>query len=163
MSRIMTPEAYAAHQALHGKQMAAQEATENKITQSKPVKQDEQFPVVILVLPYPHPALSPNRKNGAHWTKTNAIKKSAFDAAYAIAKQATYVLKFQDVPHALKITFVQSDKRHRDWDNLASAGKPFYDGIAAALGINDRNFCPIMIDRGYDKKQACTIIEITQT
>jgi crossover junction endodeoxyribonuclease RusA len=36
--------------------------------------------------------------------------------------------------------------RHRDLDNCLAAAKPQIDGIADALGVNDRRFRPILVD-----------------
>jgi crossover junction endodeoxyribonuclease RusA len=60
----------------------------------------------------------------------------------------------------ITITFVQKDKRHRDLDNLLAASKPALDGIAAALGVDDRCFEPITIQRAYSKEGSSTIVEI---
>jgi crossover junction endodeoxyribonuclease RusA len=39
------------------------------------------------------------------------------------------------------------DKRHRDADNCLAAAKAGLDGMADALGVNDRHFQPITIFR----------------
>jgi crossover junction endodeoxyribonuclease RusA len=39
------------------------------------------------------------------------------------------------------------DKRHRDADNCLAAAKAGLDGMADALGVNDRHFQPITIYR----------------
>jgi crossover junction endodeoxyribonuclease RusA len=46
------------------------------------------------------------------------------------------------------------DKRHRDADNCLAAAKAGLDGMADALGVNDRHFQPITIFRiaGASKK-----------
>ena len=44
------------------------------------------------------------------------------------------------------IVFMPKDKRHRDFDNLLAASKSALDGIALALGIDDRRFGPFWVD-----------------
>lgn len=41
---------------------------------------------------------------------------------------------------ALTITFVPPDRRQRDHDNMIASTKALQDGIADALGVNDRRF-----------------------
>lgn len=103
-------------------------------------------------LPWPDPALSPNRKNGKHWTTVHAKKTAARDAAYRLAKASTTAdLRFGDrVP--LHITFHSPDRRARDADNLLAACKPMLDGLADALGVNDSRFDPIVIRRANGTK-----------
>jgi crossover junction endodeoxyribonuclease RusA len=42
----------------------------------------------------------------------------------------------------VKITFYPPDNRHRDDDNMVGSFKSYRDGIADALGVNDRRFSP---------------------
>ena len=42
----------------------------------------------------------------------------------------------------MTITFVPPDRRHRDDDNMIASLKAARDGIADALGVNDRRFRP---------------------
>lgn len=46
----------------------------------------------------------------------------------------------------VSLIFVMPDKRHRDLDNCHAALKSALDGMADALGVNDRQFRPILID-----------------
>lgn len=106
-----------------------------------------------LILPYPDKELMPNRKNGHHWAKTKGSKDTARDEAFYItlgAMKANALHTDGLIP--LNITFVQSDKRHRDLDNLLAASKPAIDGIAKALNVDDSIFEPITIKRGYNTK-----------
>jgi crossover junction endodeoxyribonuclease RusA len=106
-----------------------------------------------LILPYPDKELMPNRKNGKHWGATSKVKQQAIHDAFYATKEAfkTNALNTNGlIP--LAITFVQSDKRHRDLDNLLAASKPAIDGIAKALNVDDSIFEPITIKRGYNTK-----------
>lgn len=112
-------------------------------------------------LPYPRPELSPNRKNGSHWAKTGKIKDSCFDEGFYSTKMILGNLRIpeQDIP--FNIIFFQADKRHRDLDNLLAASKAYLDGVSKALGVDDKHFRPITIDRGYTKSNPYMTLEIT--
>lgn len=45
-----------------------------------------------------------------------------------------------DGPLALWVTWYPPDRRHRDDDNLIAGFKAYRDGIADALGIDDKRF-----------------------
>lgn len=117
---------------------------------------------MIIELTYPDMALMPNRKNGKHWGATAGIKNSAFSEAFYRTQMALQGKKFKNDKIAITITFVQSDKRHRDLDNLLACIKSKIDGVSRAIGVDDKLFEPITIKRGYNKLQSATIIELTQ-
>lgn len=117
---------------------------------------------MIIELPFPDSDLMPNRKNGRHWGATKSIKDSAISQGFYLTKAAAAGSKFRQDKIALTITFVQSDKRHRDLDNLLAGSKAYLDGVARALGIDDKLFEPITIKRGYNKAHSATVIELTQ-
>jgi len=111
---------------------------------------------MILEFDYPDMALSPNRKNGKQWGSTINAKKNARDVSYYATKQQFKTLKDIDISNInikLKITYVQTDKRHRDLDNLLSASKATLDGMAKALNVDDKNFRPITIDIAHGEKK----------
>lgn len=115
-----------------------------------------------ITLPWPDTSLMPNRKNGKHWGSTQAAKVRARQDGYFGAKQSigTGSISKQDrMP--IKVTFVAPDKRSRDLDGLLACIKPQLDGIAQALGIDDKHFRPITLDDAWDtKKQGFLIVEI---
>jgi Holliday junction resolvase RusA-like endonuclease len=113
---------------------------------------------MILILDYPDMALSPNRKNGKYWGSTINAKKNARDTAY-YATKAQLKGTLPDANWSLKITYMQTDKRHRDLDNLLSASKHAIDGMAKALNVDDKRFRPITLDVAYGDK-AQMIVEI---
>lgn len=107
---------------------------------------------MIIKLPFPHASLFPNRKNGAHWAKTNDMKESQKSHAYFATKAAgEFVDPTGYIP--LSLLYLTPDKRHRDCDNMLAASKALLDGVALALGIDDKRFKPILIDfaQGPDK------------
>jgi crossover junction endodeoxyribonuclease RusA len=116
---------------------------------------------MIINLAFPDPRLNPNRSKGKHWAATVALRKSAREQAFWLAKTACQGVTFpmgMDVP--LRIVFVQPDRRQRDRDNLLAAAKPMLDGVADALGINDAQFQPVTISREFGGKPGSTRIEI---
>lgn len=116
---------------------------------------------MIIKLPYPNPKLSPNRKNGRFWGATKTIKDSVIDTAYILAKaEQCKNPDLKDAPIHVTVTFVQSDKRRRDLDNLLAASKPAFDGISRALEIDDSKFEPITIKRGYCKEESYMLVEL---
>lgn len=108
---------------------------------------------MIIELTYPNKALMPNRKNGKHWGATLNEKAVANYAAFIVTKLKVNtfnpVIK-QNELIPLTINFVQIDNRKRDLDNLLAAAKASLDGMAKALGVDDRVFEPITILRSKD-------------
>lgn len=104
--------------------------------------------MLIVRLPFPDPALMPNRKNGKHWSSTHAVKVASKTQAWACTKDAMRKAGPQEWKECipLSLIFVMPDNRHRDLDNLLASSKNAIDGMAEALGVNDRRFKPIMID-----------------
>ena len=113
-------------------------------------------------LPYPNKDLMPNRKNGKHWGATVGAKNDAFAEAFYLTKEAMKGYKLLDnAKVAISLIFVQDDKRHRDLDNLLAASKSLLDGVAHALGIDDKNFEPITIMRQYGTARY-TLLDIVE-
>lgn len=101
---------------------------------------------MIVRLPFPDKSLMPNRKNGRHWTTTQAIKTAQHDAAFYATRQAMQGWMPPNGNMALSLLYLTPDKRHRDCDNMLAASKPMIDGIAKALGVDDSRFKPILVD-----------------
>jgi crossover junction endodeoxyribonuclease RusA len=114
-------------------------------------------------LGFPPADLFPNRKNGLHWAATYKIKKEYREAAFWLTKQQAMNWKHSGGDVALVLIFEMPDKRHRDADNCLAAAKAGLDGMAEALGVNDRNFQPIMVFRLAGKKPGKLIVGITQS
>ncbi len=90
-----------------------------------------------ITLPWPHKDLSPNSR--LHWSrKSKAAKKYRADC-YLLTKAAGVSVDWDGDVH-LWLTFFPPDHRHRDDDNLIASFKSGRDGIAEALGINDKRF-----------------------
>lgn len=98
-----------------------------------------------IVLPYPDKQLNPNAR--LHFHDLRKIKKAvradtAWDVMGQIPVRARQKLAQREEPMGLHITFIPPDKHARDLDNAIAAFKAQQDGIADALGVNDKLFRP---------------------
>lgn len=100
-----------------------------------------------VILPWPDRRLSPNAR--IHWrAKAPVTAKARKDAAYltydAMPAGAREVRQHfsGEGPISYQVTFYPPDKRHRDDDSMIAMLKAARDGIADALGVNDRRFRP---------------------
>lgn len=94
-----------------------------------------------IVMPLPSRDLHPNAR--VHWTRRSKAAKRAREAGYLLAceagaKRAEYGPGYLQV----WIDVYPPDRRRRDADGLLSALKPVLDGIADAMGTDDRWFVP---------------------
>ena len=92
-----------------------------------------------ITLPFPPSSLSGHAKG--HWrTKAEATRKYR-----NWARLATLDAKVRGIPEAgdikVHVTFVPPDRRG-DRTNFANRIKPYLDGIADTLGVNDARFLP---------------------
>ena len=108
---------------------------------------------MLIRLPFPDPALFPNRANGKHWTATRALKDKARADAYLLAKNAAGVdlARIRGICdergfYRMRLTFMTPDRRRRDLDGMLGACKHAIDGIAAAIGVDDSMFRPVVLD-----------------
>ena len=95
----------------------------------------------MIELPWPHKDLNPNAR--VHWTKKASAAKMARDTAFKITLVTMQCLSIS-LDKSKKINFViefyPPGKRKYDDDNLIASFKPYRDGIADALRINDVSF-----------------------
>jgi crossover junction endodeoxyribonuclease RusA len=93
-----------------------------------------------LVFPWPPRALSPNAR--LHWGQVAQTKAAYLHDCWVITKESG--IKVPDTLGLgslhLWLTFYPPDRRHRDDDNMIAAFKAGRDGLARALGINDKRF-----------------------
>lgn len=97
----------------------------------------DDSPARELVLPWPPAALSPNSR--AHWTARRAAMESSKRLAWASAQAAKWVIPAGPRAH-LWIDFYPPTRRLPDDDNMLARVKGYRDGIALALGVDDRVF-----------------------
>jgi len=115
---------------------------------------------MIVKLPFPAAELFPNRKNGSHFRKTKDAKDKQRDDAYWLTMGAAKGYKVPTGCIPLSIVFVEPTGHHRDLDNMLAAAKGAIDGLAQALGINDKDFQPVLIDRGGVSAPGCMICAV---
>lgn len=102
-----------------------------------------------IVLPWPDKRLFPNWKRAHHWRSYRPAEAQAREDG-AKATYAALGLGLREIRAALRgdgkiamtITFYPPDRRHRDDDGMIGAFKNWRDGIADALGVDDRRFRP---------------------
>lgn len=92
----------------------------------------------MIILPWPPSSLS-GHNNGAWFNKSRLIATHRAWAFHATREAKAKVAESGDIP--IKFRFVPPDNRG-DRTNYANRLKPYIDGIAEALGINDRRFLP---------------------
>lgn len=115
---------------------------------------------MIIRLPFPPASLFPNQKHGKHWSSTNEVKAMAREGAVEATKQAMSGFKDDGKAIPMSIVFVAPDKRNRDLDNCLAAAKPQIDGIADALGVNDKRFRPILLNYIEGDKPGAMLVAI---
>ena len=95
-----------------------------------------------IVLPWPSRDLHPNARG--HWSRRAKAAKVARRDAATLALAAGWrgdALPSEGRLHVW-IDAYPPDRRHRDTDGVLSSLKAALDGLADALGVNDRRFVP---------------------
>lgn len=115
---------------------------------------------MIISMAFPPACLFPNRRNGSHWTKTKAAKDEARESAVEATKRAMLTPREYVGTIPLSIVFVAPDGRHRDLDNCLAAAKAQIDGMADAMGVNDKRFRPILLDYIKGDAPGCMLVAV---
>lgn len=90
--------------------------------------------MIVISLPWPAKGLSPNDTIG--WRAKAAIKKKARNIGGLCALEAgAHLRKFQNV--SIQVTFHPKTRNRVDTDNLISRIKPYLDGIADVIKVDD--------------------------
>ena len=117
----------------------------------------------MIELPWPDKALSPNSR--VHWGQKAKAAKAAriigtFQAMLAGCKKGMFD-GYEGKLH-LWIDYYAKTRNYPDADNCLSASKAYLDGIADALGVNDRRF----VHHPFVKDETCkggkVVIRITK-
>ena len=87
-------------------------------------------------LPWPPTALSPNAR--VHWTKKAKAAKAYRLECFILAKAAG--IKAPEGKILWTVEFFPPSRRAYDDDNLLARVKALRDGVADALGVDDRRF-----------------------
>ena len=93
--------------------------------------------MIEVTLPWPPKELSPNSR--PHHMALARHKKKYKEACFWVAKQQG-VQPMQAESLNVQMTFFRPAKHHYDADNLVAAMKSGLDGLALALGVDDRIF-----------------------
>jgi crossover junction endodeoxyribonuclease RusA len=114
----------------------------------------------MLRLPFPPSELMPNSKNGKHWATTHKVKTQYKEDCFYLTKAEGK--DFINDGKEIKVTlmYFMPDKRHRDVDNLLAASKAGLDGVAQALGVDDKHFQPISVYRFPGEKPGSLIVQL---
>jgi crossover junction endodeoxyribonuclease RusA len=119
--------------------------------------------MLTLVLPWPSQSLSPNARVH-HFTRARAAK-SAKTYAHGMTLAAMPALGIIKGtwrgPIDVQLTFHPSIERARDDDNFVARMKPYRDGAALALGIDDKHFRTQPVIFGAKANPPC--VEMTLT
>lgn len=91
-----------------------------------------------VTLPWPPSGLSPNAR--LHWAQKSKIAKAYRTSCFALCIEARLTKPAKEGRLHLWLDFYPPDRRHRDDDNMIAAFKSGRDGIADALGIDDKRF-----------------------
>lgn len=113
-----------------------------------------------LILPWPHKDLSPNGR--VHWSAKAKAGKRARAQGYIIALEGG--CKLWELPKGrlhLHVTFHPPTRLLPDDDNMLSRFKPYRDGIADALGIDDRRFISHPLVSTEVRKGGQVVVRIT--
>ena len=90
-----------------------------------------------IILPWPPKELSPNAR--VHWSKRAKFAKLYRQTCMVITRGTGEKVDWEGDIH-LFIDFYPPDRRRYDDDNLSSRLNAGRDGIADALGVDDRRF-----------------------
>lgn len=113
-----------------------------------------------LILPWPSRLLHPNAR--VHWAAKSKATKAARADAHLLAKAAGWHREtLPDGPLHVWIDGYPTDRRRRDADGLLSSMKAALDGIAEALGVDDRRFVPHPWVKGEVRKGGEVRVRIT--
>jgi crossover junction endodeoxyribonuclease RusA len=116
--------------------------------------------MICLTLPWPHKDLSPNAR--VCWQRRSRVVKQARRTAAALAIAAGWrSVTLPEGPLHLWFDFYPPTRRGIDDDNAMARCKPFRDGLADALGIDDKRFRshPNVVDE--TRKGGMVVVRIT--
>ena len=96
---------------------------------------------ITVTLPWPSPKLTPNFKRRNHWSKYRSAAASYRQACFWQARESLGRSRFASLER-IEISFFPPDLRHRDDDGMIGQFKSGRDGLASAIGIDDKYFRP---------------------
>ena len=93
----------------------------------------------MILLPFPASILAGHAKGKSHYAKSSATKLHRARAAERASESGYIIPETGDI--TVHVTFYPPNDRG-DRVNYPNRCKPYYDGIAEALGVNDKRFIP---------------------
>ena len=110
-----------------------------------------------VTFPFPPSGLSPNAR--LHWAKKSKLTKAYRNQCHLLALEAGLRGIDWDGKVHLWLDFYPPDKRQRDDDNMFHAFKAARDGLADALGIDDKRF----VSHPYNTEQIGGMVKVRIT
>lgn len=114
--------------------------------------------MITISLPWPEPVLFPNAARRKHWS-TRAEAARSYRAIARVLSHP-YHCALLTTPCRVTYTFHKPDNRVRDLNGCYGAMKSAEDGIADALGVDDRYFYPVLLTWGEVQAGGCVVVEI---
>lgn len=115
-----------------------------------------------VVLPYPDAGLSPNAR--LFFRRKAVLARDAHEIGFvsvvALGPEVRVMFNKWQGRIPVRLTFSAPDKRGRDMDNAYASCKNMIDGVAAALGVNDKRFWPVTLTWGDTAKPGKVVLEI---
>jgi hypothetical protein len=108
-------------------------------------------------LPWPPSDLSGHAKG--HWRGKAGVTAKHREWARVAGKAAGPIELAAAGDIAISVTFVPPDRRG-DRVNFPNRLKPYFDGIADAIGVNDSRFLPSYHFAEPDRARGCVVFEI---
>lgn len=106
---------------------------------------------MLVDLPFPHKALWPNGR--AHWAiKARETKKHRHWARLAALEARNSLITGDGLIPVHIICYPKRTGPAPDKDNISAAAKSMIDGIADALGVNDRNFAAPTVEIAEERE-----------
>ena len=96
---------------------------------------------ITITLPWPSPKLTPNFKRRNHWSKYRKTAKAYRNTCFALTKEVLGRQRFATLD-LIEIEFFPPDLRGRDDDGMIGQFKNGRDGVAEAIGIDDKHWRP---------------------
>lgn len=116
-----------------------------------------------ITLDLPDKKLHPNGGSGWNKFKIARIKKNAHKYAWAVAFRDIGKLAWEGATISYAVYLAsQSGAARADKDNIVAWMKKYQDGIAEAIGINDKHFENGTVVIGADKANPRVEITLTQ-
>lgn len=117
--------------------------------------------MIEIKLPFPPNTLSPNSRQ--HWASSSRAKAAYKNLCYVLTRKAIG----PDFPplvgkHSIHMIFHPPGNYRYDQDNLVARMKSGLDGMALALGVDDRNFQPLFSEIGDAADDACVFIRLNK-